>query len=139
MLGYLDFLFLSYSGRIGRLPYWFGYFVLGVLQLVVIFGLLKLSNGTLADLVALDRDLETLPPQMLQDLMMHVGLPIIIISVLFLYPTYAITTKRWHDRGKSGWWSLIVLLPVIGGLWAFIELALLGGDEGDNDYGPAAY
>ena len=139
MLGYLDFLFLSYSGRIGRLPYWLGYLGLGVLQIAAILLLLKLSNGTFQQLAALDHNARTLPPELLQSLMMHVGLPLIIVSLLFLYPSYAIATKRWHDRGKSGWWSLIVLVPIIGGFWAFIELALLGGDEGDNDYGPAAY
>ena len=139
MLGYLDFLFLSYSGRIGRLAYWLGYLGLGVLQMAAIFLLLKLSNGTFQQLASLHSDTDTLPPGMLQSLLMHVGLPVMIISLLFLYPSYAIATKRWHDRGKSGWWSLIVLVPIIGGIWAFIELAVLGGDEGDNDYGPAVY
>ena len=139
MLGYLDFLFLSYSGRIGRLAYWLGYLGLGVLQIAAVLLLLKLSNGTFQQLAALDHEVDTLPPHVLQELMMHVFLPIGIVSLLFLYPSYAIATKRWHDRGKSGWWSLIVLVPIIGGIWAFIELAVLGGDEGDNDYGPAVY
>ncbi len=66
---------------------------------------------------------------------MHLGLPMLIIILLFLYPTYAICTKRWHDRGKSGWWSLLALVPVIGGLWALIELGFLGGEPGVNAYG----
>ena len=56
---------------------------------------------------------------------------------MFLYPTYAITTKRWHDRGKSGWWSLIAFVPIIGGLWLLIELGFLGPDEYVNEYGRA--
>jgi uncharacterized membrane protein YhaH (DUF805 family) len=135
MFAYLDFLFLSYQGRIGRGAYWLGYLALGVLQVVVIYFLLKLSNGTFAQLAQLEGHTHDLPPAMLQDLMMHVGLPVLIISLLFLYPFYALQTKRWHDRGKSGWWSLIVLVPIIGGFWAFIELALLGGDESENYYG----
>ena len=136
MFGYLDFLFLSYSGRVGRAPYWIGLTGLSVLQLLVIWGLLQLSHGTFDQLGLLqDGRTHELSPQMAQDLMMHVGLPILIITLLFLYPSYAVTTKRWHDRGKSGWWSLIVFVPIIGGLWALIELGFLGGDDGANAYG----
>jgi uncharacterized membrane protein YhaH (DUF805 family) len=62
--------------------------------------------------------------------------PVGIVSLVFFYPTYAIYTKRWHDRGKSGWWSLIVLVPIIGPLWMFIECGFLGGEDGSNTYGP---
>jgi len=48
----------------------------------------------------------------------------------------SISIKRWHDRDKSGWWILIGLVPVIGGLWALIETGFLEGTKGDNTYGP---
>jgi uncharacterized membrane protein YhaH (DUF805 family) len=128
MFGYLDFLFLSYSGRIGRMAYWLGLLVLVGIQLGVTLVLLRLSGGTQAQLTADPENLTT-------DVVMHVMMPFMIVTLIFLYPTYAITTKRWHDRGKSGWWSLIVLVPVIGGLWALIELGFLGGEETDNSYG----
>ncbi len=47
----------------------------------------------------------------------------------------AVYAKRWHDRGKSGWWSLILLIPVIGLVWVLVELGFLAGDYGDNKYG----
>ena len=128
MLGFLDFVFLSYSGRIGRTGYWLGLLALGIIEIAAILMLLRLSGGTLADLAA---DPDTLSEAAL----MHVLLPVAIVSLMFLYPTYAITTKRWHDRGKSGWWSLIVLVPIIGGIWALIELGFLGGEDGVNNYG----
>ncbi len=128
MLGYLDFLFLSYSGRIGRSTYWISLIVLGAVQLAAIWGLLQLSHGSLMQLGA---DPETLG----KGLMERVVLPVGIVSALFLYPTYAITTKRWHDRDKSGWWSLIGFVPIIGGLWYLIELGFLGGSDGANSYG----
>jgi uncharacterized membrane protein YhaH (DUF805 family) len=99
MLGYFDFLFLGYSGRIGRLTYWVSSFVLGVIQLAAMYALLKLSGATLEQFVA---D----PERMGQDALIHIGLPVMIVGLIFLYPAYAIVTKRWHDRGKSGWWSL---------------------------------
>jgi len=59
------------------------------------------------------------------------------LAILFLVLfAWMMQIKRWHDRGKSGWWVFINLLPIIGGLWAFIELGLLRGTPGPNEYGP---
>jgi uncharacterized membrane protein YhaH (DUF805 family) len=136
MFGYLDFLFLSYSGRIGRSTYWVAYFVLAAIEMVIVWWLVSLSHGTFEQLVGLDKQqLRALSPQIFKDVLMHVLLPVGIVSLLFLYPTYALATKRWHDRGKSGWWSLIGFVPLIGALWMFIELGFLGGQDGTNEYG----
>ena len=131
MMSYLDFLFLSYRGRIGRGAYWLGTFVVLLAELGAIAFLLKLSGGTLAQLAAAERE----AAQVSRVVLMHVLLPVGIVSLLFLYPTYALYTKRWHDRNKSGWWSLIGFVPLFGGLWLLIELGFLGGDDGENDYG----
>ena len=131
MISYLDFLFLSYRGRIGRGACWLGTFVVLLAELGAIAFLLKLSGGTLAQLAAAERE----AAQVSREVLMHVLLPVGIVSLLFLYPTYALYTKRWHDRNKSGWWSLIGFVPLIGGLWLLIELGFLGGDDGENDYG----
>ena len=45
--------------------------------------------------------------------------------------------KRWHDRDKSGWWVLIGFIPLIGGIWAFVECGCLDGTQGPNKYGPS--
>ena len=131
MFAYLDFLFLSYRGRIGRGAMWLGTFVIVLAEFGAIAFLLKLSHGTLGDLHALQSD----PRSMTNAIMLHVVWPVLIVSLLFLYPTYALYTKRWHDRNKSGWWSLIGFVPLIGGLWLLIELGFLGGDDGANFYG----
>ena len=39
---------------------------------------------------------------------------------------------------KSGFWFFIFLIPVLGLLWGFIELALLAGTYGDNKYAAPA-
>jgi uncharacterized membrane protein YhaH (DUF805 family) len=59
------------------------------------------------------------------------------INLLLLWPVLATSAKRWHDRDKSHWWVLIVLIPVIGWIWALIENGLLRGTPGSNRYGPA--
>lgn len=58
-----------------------------------------------------------------------------IAYLAVIYPLVAIGVKRWHDRGKSGWWMLIALVPLIGGIWAFVEAGCLRGTEGPNEYG----
>lgn len=129
MIGYLDFLFLSYQGRIGRLALWLGMFGLGLAQFGAIGFLLHLSHGSSDDLLAFYHG-----RVLSQQVMVHVIWPAMIVVALGLYPTYALYTKRWHDRGKSGWWSLIGLIPFVG-FWMVIELGFLGGDEYQNDYG----
>lgn len=61
---------------------------------------------------------------------------VILFGLATLWPNLAITVKRWHDRGKSGWMVLVGIIPIIGPLWTFVELGLLRGDQGPNAYGP---
>jgi uncharacterized membrane protein YhaH (DUF805 family) len=51
-----------------------------------------------------------------------------------IWPSFAVQTKRWHDRDKSGLWNLIGLVPIVGPIWAFIELGFLKGTAGANSY-----
>jgi uncharacterized membrane protein YhaH (DUF805 family) len=57
------------------------------------------------------------------------------VITIFTWVSLAIQIKRWHDRGKSGWWILISLIPVIGAIWAFIEVCCLRGTVGPNEFG----
>jgi uncharacterized membrane protein YhaH (DUF805 family) len=57
-------------------------------------------------------------------------------NLLIAWPAIAISVKRWHDRDKSGWWVLIVLVPLIGQLWALIDNGFLRGTPGPNRFGP---
>jgi uncharacterized membrane protein YhaH (DUF805 family) len=59
-----------------------------------------------------------------------------VVNVLLLWPTLAVSIKRWHDRGYSGWWVLIVLVPVVGWLAAIVANGLLPGTRGPNRFGP---
>lgn len=107
-------LLFSFSGRISRSQYWLGY---AVQIAMVAFGYICLLYGReYQNILALIASLLVFLPSI------WVGL--------------AVITKRYHDRGKSAWWILIVFIPIVGGIWQFIELGLLKGDEGSNDYGP---
>jgi uncharacterized membrane protein YhaH (DUF805 family) len=61
----------------------------------------------------------------------------IAVNLLLVWPAVVISIKRWHDRGKSGWWVLVTVLPFIGWLWALIENGLLRGNAGSNRFGEA--
>ena len=50
-----------------------------------------------------------------------------------LAPMLTCTIRRLHDTGKSGWWVVIGLLPLIG-LIVFV-FTLLDSDPGPNKYG----
>lgn len=43
--------------------------------------------------------------------------------------------KRWHDIDRSGWWVLLNIVPVIGGLACLIANGFIGGTDGPNQYG----
>ncbi|MDD2600239.1 MAG: DUF805 domain-containing protein [Kiritimatiellae bacterium] len=58
-----------------------------------------------------------------------------IAQLALIWPSVAIAAKRWHDRGKSGWWYLISFIPFIGPLWVVIELGFLSGTHGPNRFG----
>ena len=52
-----------------------------------------------------------------------------------LVPGIAVTVRRLHDIGKSGWWGLVALIPLIGSL---ILIYFAGKDSQPeiNEYGP---
>jgi len=64
------------------------------------------------------------------------GLLNILYSLAVLLPTIAVGVRRLHDTGRSAWWFLIELIPLIGPIW-FIILMAINGNPGDNKYGPS--
>ncbi len=59
-----------------------------------------------------------------------------LLQLALAYPGFAVSVKRCHDRNKSGWWALLLLIPVVGFIWAVIDLGILQGTDGGNTYGP---
>ena len=58
-----------------------------------------------------------------------------IYGLVVAIPSLAVSFRRLHDIGKSGWWLLISLIPVLGVLLLFYW-ACLDGEYGRNAYGP---
>jgi uncharacterized membrane protein YhaH (DUF805 family) len=64
-----------------------------------------------------------------------------VASVTYLYalavfiPNLAVLARRLHDTGRSGWWILIGLVPLIGAI-VLLVFSVMDSQPGDNQYGP---
>lgn len=58
-----------------------------------------------------------------------------LVSLAFLLPNIAISVRRLHDIGKSGWWYLLNLIPIIGSI-VLIVWYCQPSQEFANEYGP---
>ena len=115
--------YANFNGRARRKEYWMYTLILTVLLIAlmaIMFSALSLSDET---------RIETGPSGYLTVLLLFVFL------VVHFSPSLALTVRRLHDTGKSGWWYLIVFVPYLGNFVIFI-FTLIDGDEGENKYGP---
>jgi uncharacterized membrane protein YhaH (DUF805 family) len=113
--------FFGFQGRIGRGSWWFA-------QLAIL--LIWAALTTMAFALHAPKGSMSLSS----------GGAVIFFLIASLIAAFIVnlssTVKRYHDRGKSGWWFLMNFAPFIGGIWVLIECGMLPGDESDNDYGP---
>ena len=58
-----------------------------------------------------------------------------IASIVFLVPVIAVTARRLHDIGRSGWWQLISFVPLAGAILLLIW-TVQDSDPCTNEYGP---
>ncbi len=108
-------LFLSFEGRIPRSTFWLRFY-LPVLLITIVMTVLDFSLGTFNEELS-------------------VGLFSGISAVLLLYPIFAVYVKRAHDRNRTGWFVLLLFVPLVN-LWPLVEFFFLRGTEGPNKYGP---
>jgi uncharacterized membrane protein YhaH (DUF805 family) len=103
-----------FSGRAQRAEYWF--FVL--FNVVVSFGLLVV-DGVIGTYNA----------------QTGVGLLYGVYALGVLIPSIAVSVRRLHDIGKSGWWLLLLFIPFIGPIVLFVFF-VLDSQAVTNAYGP---
>lgn len=58
---------------------------------------------------------------------------LVIYGLALFLPTWALSVRRLHDTGRSGWWLLLHWVP-FGSFVLFIFYLM--GSDGPNDYGP---
>ena len=59
-----------------------------------------------------------------------------LVSLALFLPGLAVSVRRLHDTGRSGWWILLVLIPIIGAIVLLIWFCKRG-TPGPNQFGPA--
>lgn len=101
-------LLFSFRGRISRAAFWWAALALGI-AFVVLLVSLESAFGRQASLV---------------------------IYVPFFWAMAALAVKRLRDRGRRAAWLLVLLIPIVGPLWALAEIGLRRGAPGENQYGP---
>ncbi len=105
--------YADFEGRARRTEYW----MFALFNFLAYFGVLIVS-GLLNNLFGTE---------------MFGGL--IFLYVVFSFvPSLAVTVRRLHDVGKSGWFLFISLIPLIGAIWLFV-LYVTEGDYRSNEYG----
>ncbi|MCL1080017.1 DUF805 domain-containing protein [Parashewanella spongiae] len=57
----------------------------------------------------------------------------IVFSLGLLLPSIAVAARRLHDTGRSGWWQLLGLIPIIG--WIVLLIFYVQDSHEDNEYG----
>ena len=106
--------YANFRGRARRKAYWM--FFLFNLIAAFLFGIIDAAAGTFDEVSGL-------------------GLFGALYSLAIFIPYLALTVRRLHDTGRSGWWMLIAVLPLIGVVVLFI-FSVLDGTPGENEYGP---
>ncbi|KKL50609.1 hypothetical protein LCGC14_2303760 [marine sediment metagenome] len=117
-------LLLSYKGRIPRSVYWLNF----ILPYIVISVVLNIIDSVLGTRVAIDPNLGAAAGP---------GILSTLFAVLMIYPSIAVAAKRCHDRGRTGWFQLVLIIPIVQ-LWPAIEILFLKGTHlstGSNKYG----
>ena len=102
--------YAQFDGRATRSEYWYFtlFYIIAYILVAVIDGFLMQMTG---------------------------GIPVltIILALGLLIPGIVVGVRRLHDIGKSGWWYLIAIVPIVSLI--LIAFFVMDSKE-DNEYGP---
>ncbi len=101
-----------FSGRAQRKEYWF----FALFNIIIVFAL-GLLEGALG--IAPESDESVLA---------------MVYVLAILLPIYAVSVRRLHDTGRSGWWFLIGFIPLVG-IIILLVFMIEDGELGQNAYG----
>ncbi|NND60845.1 MAG: DUF805 domain-containing protein [Gammaproteobacteria bacterium] len=109
--------YATFSGRSQRSEYWF--FMLFNLLIIIALAVVDNVIGTFSA--------ET-----------GMGLLSTIYNLAVLIPSIAVGVRRLHDTGRSGWWILIGIIPIVNFIGFFVLLVffVMDSQPGTNEYGP---
>ena len=102
----------NFNGRIGRGEFWLRSAAFGITFFLVMLIVNSMGSTGMASVIT------------------------VVAYLLYFVLGLSSSVKRWHDRGKSGKWVFLSLVPIVGSIWSFIELGFMPGTDGANEYGP---
>ncbi|QDE31047.1 MULTISPECIES: DUF805 domain-containing protein [Shewanella] len=105
--------YFDFSGRARRKEYWMFGLISAVIS--IILTLVDMGVGLYSDIYG-------------------AGLLSSVYSLAILIPSLAVSVRRLHDSDHSGWWLLLVLIPILGIL--IILAVMCFNSKDDNEYGP---
>ena len=112
-------LFLSSDGRIGLRTFWLDampiMFILNYISGIPLWQLLNTGSLTL------------------------LFTPLLVIELFILWVILVVLAKRWHDINQSGWWGLLILVPIIGMVLTIIVAGTQRSVTGPNKYGEKCF
>jgi len=106
--------YVGFSGRARRSEYW--YFALFSF-------LVSLATSVIDAVIGTDYDGAT-----------SGGLINTVAGLALFLPGLAVAVRRLHDTDRSGWWLLIGLVPIVGGI-VLLVFMVLEGTRGPNSHG----
>lgn len=59
----------------------------------------------------------------------------ILFGLAVLLPSIAVSVRRLHDTGRSGWWLFFKLIPFVGDI-VLLVFTLFDSQPGQNKFGP---
>lgn len=107
--------YADFSGRARRREYW--YFIL--FYMLILIALMLVDN--LLGWFSVDAGIGALSG---------------IFSLALLIPSLSVSVRRLHDTDRSGWWLLIGLIPLIGGI-ILLVFFVQDSTAGTNRFGPS--
>ena len=113
--------YCCFTGRASRSEYWWFNLFVSVIAILV-------SGPEIIDVVK--------EPDMSMTAMYHgTGFLSWIWYLAVLLPSWGLLFRRLHDTGRSGWWVLINLIPLVGSIVIFV-FTVLPSQPFTNKYGP---
>ena len=102
--------YVKFDGRSSRSEYWWPALAMTLVNYVVILPFQLLVSEGLGGVLSL------------------------LFSLAIILPSIAVAIRRLHDTNKSGWWYLLVFIPILGWI-ALIVFFASKGTEGANRFG----
>jgi len=121
--------YANFTGRARRREYWM--FTL-INSVILILLQIPVQGAVIA--MAAQNEAATAPSAGLTGVTLIFVILLVVYSLAVMVPSIAVTVRRLHDTGKSGWWYLLNLIPL--GSLVILVFMVLDSEPGSNKWGP---